>query len=52
MTVSARIKIMVVDDEPLVLKLTRRRLESAGYEVVLRSEALGTRVPSGTRRGA
>jgi two-component system, response regulator PdtaR len=40
--VSARIKILVVDDDPLVLRLTRWRLESAGYEVVLRSEALGT----------
>jgi two-component system, response regulator PdtaR len=35
-------KLMVVDDDPLVLKLTRWRLESAGYEVVVRSEPFGT----------
>ena len=37
-----RTKVLVVDDDKLVLKLTRARLESAGYEVVTRSESLGT----------
>jgi CheY-like chemotaxis protein len=33
---------MVVDDDPVTLKLTRVRLEGAGYDVILREEAIGT----------
>jgi CheY-like chemotaxis protein len=34
--------VLVVDDDPIVLEVTRERLESAGYEVHTREEALGT----------
>ena len=37
-----RIKVMVVDDDEIVLEVTRDRLETAGYEVTVRSSALGT----------
>lgn len=37
-----RIRIMVVDDDPIVLENTRERLEGAGYEVSLRLSSLGT----------
>ena len=37
-----RIKVMVVDDDEVVLELTRERLEAAGYEVSLRTTSLGT----------
>ena len=39
---SAKGKVLVVDDDPLVLKLTTIRLQSAGYDVITRDEALGT----------
>src|SRR5262245_61448982 len=39
---SSRGKVMVVDDDPLVLKIVRSRLERAGFTVTTRSEALGT----------
>jgi len=35
-------KVLVIDDDPLVTRLVRARLMSAGYEVVVRNEALGT----------
>lgn len=38
----SRGKVLVVDDDALVLRITRARLESAGFEVVLREQALGT----------
>jgi CheY-like chemotaxis protein len=34
--------VLVVDDDPIVLEVTRERLESAGYVVHIREEALGT----------
>ena len=40
--VASKGRIMVVDDDPIILKLTCARLEAAGYEVVTRSEAIGT----------
>jgi PleD family two-component response regulator len=35
-------KVLVVDDDPVVLEATRVRLENAGYEVHTREAALGT----------
>jgi len=35
-------KVLVVDDDELYLKVTERLLRSGGYEVVARSEVLGT----------
>jgi CheY-like chemotaxis protein len=37
-----RHRVMVVDDDPIVLEVTRERLEAAGYEVILRDAGLGT----------
>ncbi len=34
--------VLVVDDDPVVLEVTRERLEEAGYVVHTREEALGT----------
>ena len=34
--------VLVVDDDPVVLRITKARLQGAGYQVVVRSEALGT----------
>jgi CheY-like chemotaxis protein len=34
--------VLIVDDDPIVLEVTRERLESAGYQVHTREEALGT----------
>ncbi|HEX7453772.1 MAG TPA: response regulator [Polyangiaceae bacterium] len=34
--------ILIVDDDPIVLEVTKERLEGAGYEVHTREEALGT----------
>ena len=38
----SRGSVLVVDDDPIVLEVTRERLESVGYEVHVREEALGT----------
>lgn len=38
----ARKKVLLVDDDPIVLAVTQERLEQAGYEVHARSQALGT----------
>ena len=35
-------KVLVVDDDPIVLEITRDRLTKAGYFVVTRDQALGT----------
>jgi CheY-like chemotaxis protein len=35
-------KILVVDDDPIVLEVVRERLEGAGYAVYVRDEAIGT----------
>ena len=34
--------VLVVDDDPIVLEVTRERLEGAGYIVHIREEAIGT----------
>jgi response regulator NasT len=34
--------VLVVDDDPIVLEVVRERLESAGFEVETRDQALGT----------
>jgi CheY-like chemotaxis protein len=34
--------VLIVDDDPIVLEVTRERLERAGYAVHVREEALGT----------
>lgn len=34
--------MLIVDDDPIVLEVTRERLEGAGYIVHIREEALGT----------
>ena len=39
---SERIKVMVVDDEPVTLEVTRALLESRGYDVVTRDGAMGS----------
>jgi DNA-binding response OmpR family regulator len=35
-------KVLVVDDDPIILEVVRERLDAAGYDVYVRSEALGT----------
>lgn len=35
-------KVLVVDDDPIVLAVARERLERSGYEVHVRHQALGT----------
>jgi DNA-binding response OmpR family regulator len=35
-------KVLVVDDDPVTLEVVRERLDSAGYDVYVRSDALGT----------
>jgi DNA-binding NtrC family response regulator len=42
MTRPPRAKILVVDDDIVVLEVTRERLERAGFAVVTRTNALGT----------
>jgi CheY-like chemotaxis protein len=37
-----RLKVMVVDDDEVVLEVTRERLDAAGYEVLVRQSSLGT----------
>jgi CheY-like chemotaxis protein len=35
-------KVLVVDDDPIILEVVRERLDAAGYDVYVRTEALGT----------
>jgi len=35
-------KVLVVDDDPIILEVVRERLDSAGYDVYVRVDALGT----------
>ncbi len=35
-------KILVVDDDPIILEVVRERLDTAGYDVYVRADALGT----------
>ena len=37
-----RAKILVVDDDPIILEVVRERLEAAGYSVHVRADAIGT----------
>ncbi len=39
---AASTKVLVIDDDPIVLEVVRERLEGAGFAVVLRDEPLGT----------
>lgn len=38
----SRGKVLVVDDDPLALEITRARLESAGFEVTTQATPMGT----------
>jgi len=35
-------KVLVVDDDPIILEVVRERLAAAGYDVYVRADALGT----------
>ena len=35
-------KVLVVDDDPIILEVVRERLDTAGYDVHVRADALGT----------
>lgn len=35
-------KVLVVDDDPIILEVVRERLDAAGYDVYVRQDALGT----------
>lgn len=35
-------KVLVVDDDPIILEVIRERLDAAGYDVYVRVDALGT----------
>jgi two-component system alkaline phosphatase synthesis response regulator PhoP len=37
-----KVKVLVVDDDPIVLEVTCARLQKAGYEALAREDALGT----------
>jgi PleD family two-component response regulator len=37
-----KLKVLVIDDDPIILEVVRERLESAGYAVSVREHALGT----------
>lgn len=37
-----RKKVLIVDDDPMVLKVTRKVLEAAGYEVITHPMSYGT----------
>ncbi len=37
-----KMKVLVIDDDPIVLEVTRERLARAGYDVLVREESLGT----------
>jgi CheY-like chemotaxis protein len=37
-----RLKVLVVDDDPIVLEATRERLEAAGHDVLVRDSPVGT----------
>lgn len=39
---TARCRILVVDDDPILLEVVRARLEAAGHEVHTRENAIGT----------
>jgi CheY-like chemotaxis protein len=35
-------KVLVVDDDPVILEVIKERLDAAGYDVYVRADALGT----------
>src|SRR5258706_16264069 len=35
-------KVLVVDDDPIILEVVRERLDAAGYDVYVRVDAIGT----------
>jgi DNA-binding response OmpR family regulator len=35
-------KVLVVDDDPIILEVVRERLDAAGYDVYVRQDAIGT----------
>jgi DNA-binding response OmpR family regulator len=35
-------KVLVVDDDPIILEVVRERLDAAGYDVHIRQDAIGT----------
>jgi len=35
-------KVLVVDDDPIILEVVRERLDQAGYDAYVREDALGT----------
>ena len=35
-------KVLVVDDDPIILEVVRERLDAAGYDAHVRADALGT----------
>ena len=35
-------KVLVVDDDPIILEVVRERLDAAGFDVYVREDALGT----------
>lgn len=35
-------KVLVVDDDPVILEVVRERLDAAGFDVYVREDALGT----------
>ncbi|HEX2677264.1 MAG TPA: response regulator [Polyangiales bacterium] len=37
-----KVRVLVIDDDPIVLEVIRERLEGAGYDVMVREHALGT----------
>ncbi len=39
---TGRGKVLVVDDDPIVLEIVRERLSEAGFDVYLRQDAIGT----------
>ena len=39
---SVRPRVLVVDDDPVTLEVVRERLETLGYAVTVRDEAIGT----------
>jgi len=42
MPTTRRLKVLVVDDDPIVLEVVRDRLARAGHHVIVRDSAIGT----------
>ena len=37
-----KVRVLVIDDDPVTLEIVRERLDAAGYDVIVREEAIGT----------